>query len=168
MKSFVAFMAILGVEAGFDNVGLGAVSNWFERCGGLLLHFRPRSTEAFGAFVNHQPAWTGKHVGINLVWDIGLYVGECVIARRQSAGWEIDTGDPDPISRGSLGFHRPCVAGLYWPPQCDPISMVFFESQSMSYYVRAGSGRRVRINDLVGLVALWSKANPANPGLQSY
>jgi hypothetical protein len=159
------FMKKFGVDAATTDDGLTAVSDWFARYGGLLLHFENRSAATLQAFINHDPPWTGEHIGINVVWDLATFVGECVIARRPSAHWDMNTGDPEPVSLEALGFQRPCVGGLGWPPYCDPISQIFMDSHSKSRHMRIGYGRGMSFGNLVDHVAVWSRGIPPNPTL---
>jgi hypothetical protein len=162
-RSLRTFMEKFAIDATTDDRGLLAVSQWFDRYGGLLLYHKPRSATTLRAFVNYNPPWTGKHIGINVVWDIGIYVGNCIIARRASAHWDLDTGNPDPMSHEALGFHRPYIAGLYWPAGGDPITQVYADSQSLRRRVRFGPPPPFTRRDLAHLVDLWSKPNPPNP-----
>ncbi len=132
LQDFRYFMKKFGVDAETTDAGLNAVSAWFDRYGGLLLHFQPRDTASLHAFMNYLPPWTGEHIGTNVVWDLGTYIGECVIARCSRAHWDVNTGDPDPVSLEALGFQRPHVSGLVWPPDCDPITQVFMDSRFKS------------------------------------
>jgi len=159
LRSLQEFLNKFDVTASTDDQGLAAVTNWFRRYGGLMTYFERRSTVTLDAFVNYDPTWTEAHIGINVVWDLGIYTGECVIARYPSAHWTINTGNPDPISLKALGFHRPSVAGLYWPTECDPITQVFIDSQSIAQTVHGVGGHRVtRAGNLSGAVETWSKA----------
>jgi len=168
LRSFHEVMKTFNVNATTDDGGLAAVSKWFLRYGGLLLYFRRHSTITGRAFVEYDPPWIGEHIGINFVWDLATYVGECVIQRRPSAHWALNTGDADPISREAVGFQRPCVAGLYWPTECDPMTYVFTDSKYMSHYMQVGgpSQKMMIVGSLVEHVAVWSKANPPNPTLK--
>lgn len=160
------FLKKFEIDAVTTDDGLAAVSGWFDCYGGLLLRFRPRDTSNLNAFMSYAPPWTGEHLGINVVWDIGIFVGECLIARRRSAYWDLDTGDPDPISREAIGYQRPWVAGLYWPSSCDPITQIFMDSQWMSRGNHLGYPRGVVLRkSLTELVAIWSRPNPPNPTL---
>jgi hypothetical protein len=165
LRAFQSFLKKFHIDATTDEQGLTSVSSWFRRYGGLLMYFQQRSTTTNRAFINHDPAWTNEHIGINVVWDLGIYVGDCIITRYPSAYWTINTGNADPASLKSLGFQRPGVAGLYWPTECDPITHVFIKSQSMSYNLHGIGHKIMRRGDLVDLVAAWSKAKPVNPAL---
>jgi hypothetical protein len=161
--SFRTFMKTFAIDATTDDRGLVAVSEWFNRFGGLLLYYKPRSVTTLHAFVNYDPPWIGRYIGINVVWDIGIYIGNCIIARRASAHWDLNTGNPGPMSCSALGFHRPCVAGLYWPTERDPITKVFVDSELLCHRVRLGPSPSFLRRDLARLVELWSKPNPPNP-----
>jgi hypothetical protein len=155
-------MQLFNIEATLDDKGLLAVSQWFDHYGGLLLHHKPRSTETLWAFVNYTPPWSGRHIGVNVAWDIGIYVGQCIIARRSFARWDLDTGDPDPLSRQGLGFQRPHLEGLSWPPFRDPITQVFTTSRSMGSRVRFGARPPLLPTSLFDLVRLWSSSTTAS------
>jgi hypothetical protein len=156
-------MKKFGIDAATTDQGLIAVSAWFERYGGLLLHFQPYSAVTLHAFLGYDPPWTGEHFGINVVWDLAIYVGECVMARRPSAYWDLNTGGPSLSSRESVGFQRPHLAGLYWPSSCDPFFQVFTDSKNMSPNVRVGFVKNIRPDNLADHVTVWSRPNPPNP-----
>src|SRR5260370_15619265 len=107
LQSFRDFMKRFNIDVATTDASLTDVSHWFDHYGGLLLNFRPYSSIALRAFLHYDPPWTGTHIGINAVWDLAIYLGECVIARRPSAHWALNTGNPDPISREAIGFQRP-------------------------------------------------------------
>jgi hypothetical protein len=157
LQYFRSFMKRFGVDAATTDDGLNAVSYWLNRYGGLLLPFQSHGATSLQAFMNHDPPWAGEHIGINVVWDLATYVGECVLARRPSAYWGLNTGDPDPISLEALGFQRPCIEGLGWPPYCDPISQIFMDCQYKSRYMRIGHGRGMNFGNPVDHVAAWSR-----------
>jgi hypothetical protein len=165
LQHFRDFMKKFGVDAETTADGLNAVSDWFERYAGLLLHFQPRDTSNLRAFMNYHPPWSGEHVGINVVWDLGTYIGECVIARRPRVHWDLNTGNPDPVSLEALGFQRPCLSGPGWPPDSDPITQVFMDSQFRSREMRFGYQRGVRFGNLMDYVANRSRGAPPNPTL---
>lgn len=166
LEALSNFLTRFGICATTTDIGLAEVSSWFDRYAGLLLAFRPRTGTTFRAFVDRQPPWTGEHIGINVVWDLGIYVGECIIARRPSAYWDLDTGGPDPLSREAVGYQRPCVAGLYWPTECDPITQIFMDAEYMCGRMRIGHGTFFPKGKLMRHVLGWSRAAPTNPSLE--
>lgn len=157
------FLKKFEIDADTTDDGLAAVSGWFDCYGGLLLRFRPYDTTNLNAFMSYAPPWTDEQLGINVLWDIGIFIGECLIARRRSAHWDLNTGDPDPISLEGIGYQRPCVAGLYWPAGCDPFTQIFMDSQSMSRASNWGYPRHWLRKSLTELVEIWSRPNPPNP-----
>lgn len=163
MEVFRALLKRFSISATTNDQDLAAVSEWFDRYGGLLRYYRLRDTSTLNAFVHYDPRWIGRYIGINVIWDIGIYVGECIIARRRYARWDINTGDPDPLSCKALGFHRPHIEGLSWPPSCDPITHVFDICHVMCRRVRFGPTPPTPPVHLLHLVALWSKSNLQDP-----
>ncbi len=159
-------MKKFGIDAETTDEGLAAVSDWFDRYAGLLLHFQPGDAASLHAFTDYAPQWTGEHIGTNVVWDLGTYIGECVIARRPRAHWDLNTGDPDLVSLEAIGFQRPCVSGPGWRRYCDPITWVFLQSDSKSQRMRLGYARGVSLGgNLAGYVANRSRGAPPNPTL---
>src|SRR5215510_5772424 len=165
-QSLIDFMNRFKIEMTTNDSGLTSVSNWFDRYGGLLLPFTPRSTVTFDSFVAYDPSWTGEHIGMNVIWDIGIYLGECVIARNPSAHWALNTGDADQISREAVGYQRPCVAGLHRPARRDPMTRVFRDGESMSAGMRIGYPKVSVRQKLTEYVEIWSRVGRAAPPVE--
>jgi hypothetical protein len=114
LRCFRDFMKKFSVDAETTDDALTSVSNWFARYGGLLLHFQPRDTATLHAFMDYVPPWMGEHIGTNVVWDLGTYIGECVISRRPRARWDLNTGGARSDFARSAWFPAPvcCWARL--------------------------------------------------------
>ncbi len=89
------FLAKFDVVADLDDAGLMAVSSWLPQYGDLLvddLHTRAIQQAYSGLAV----PWTGALSGLNPMFDLGIYVAECLWLRRTKLKWIITR---DPVQR---------------------------------------------------------------------
>jgi hypothetical protein len=78
------FLHRFEVDLALQGTGLAAVSAWFPRYGGLLAKLW--DLEVMQAFYHFRP-WTGRRRGLNVIFDLGLFFGECVIAGNPNCEW---------------------------------------------------------------------------------
>jgi hypothetical protein len=93
-----------------DGDGLLAVNEWVNAYGGGLIgdHFNEATI-----FATYRPAWVGEYAGYNVMIDLGIFLGEYLIAKRPQLHWEIYRGHPD--EDGELtgpNLKRPLLAGF--------------------------------------------------------
>ena len=94
-----------------DGNGLRSVSDWVDQYGGGLIRYSTHVT--LDAWAAYEPAWIDEYAGLNLTIDIGIFLGEYLIAKRQQLRWEIDWGHEfEPASFESIEFGKPCLAGF--------------------------------------------------------
>jgi hypothetical protein len=99
-----------GVKATLDGDGLLALNAWINTYGGGLIGDQFNKAMVFATY---QPAWVGEYAGYNVMIDIGIFVGEYLIAKRPKLHWEIYRGDPD--EDGALvgpNLKRPHLGGF--------------------------------------------------------
>jgi hypothetical protein len=102
-----------------DDKGVRALNRWARRYAGLLY---PGGWNQVRSYYSYDPPWTGAGAGCNVVFDIGIALGEFIIANCPKLHW-----DMDPISAmmpkiakarkanfGS-GFWRPQLTGFKNP-----------------------------------------------------
>ncbi|MBN3792228.1 hypothetical protein [Burkholderia sp. Ac-20353] len=98
--------------------GVRRLNQWANKYAGLLLPIgsdgHPTDT-----YFDYQPSWTGDCAGCNVVFDMGIAMGESIIAQCPNLHWDVD-----PISailprvakslKQSAGasFQRPVVTGF--------------------------------------------------------
>src|SRR5262249_7726016 len=118
------FLTKFGVEGALADGGVTAVSEWLPQYGGLLVeHIRSGAT--MWALYDFARPWTGELQGAHAVFDLGIYFGECVIARNPRLRWDVRVYDrpaPKPAGPTPLtgsGFE---IEGLRRPKNTfDPI-----------------------------------------------
>src|SRR5262249_579311 len=80
------FLLRFDVTLALDDPGLQAVSAWRPgNIGVLVANHRDHATRQ--AFFQHA-SWVGKWCGLNVIFDLGVFLGECVIARRPKLRWK--------------------------------------------------------------------------------
>jgi hypothetical protein len=110
-----------------DTHGVRALNHWGNKYAGLLLEAKP-SGGPTDAYFTYNPPWTGSNAGCNVVFDMGITLGEFVIANCPRLHWDFD-----PISanlprtakllkrESGMSFQRPRLTGSdnpawSWPP----------------------------------------------------
>src|SRR5580704_1000655 len=81
-----------GVNATLDGNGLLALNAWVNAYGGGLIGDEPG---VMTIFETYQPAWVGEYAGYNVMVDVGIFIGEYLIAKRPQLCWEIYRGHLD-------------------------------------------------------------------------
>jgi hypothetical protein len=100
----------LRIEVDLDGDGLRKVSRWVDDYGGGLIPDEPNSQTIFA---NYRPRWENEHAGYNVIIDIGIFLGEYLIAKRPRLFWEIYRGhELEPESVNSSDYLKPCLGGM--------------------------------------------------------
>lgn len=110
-----------GVRATSNGDGLLALNGWINAYGGGLIGDYPNMATIFATY---HPAWVGEYAGYNVMVDVGIFVGEYLIAERPQLHWEIYRGHPD--EDGELtgpNLKRPQLRGLPRGWGCDLFGM---------------------------------------------
>ncbi len=107
----------------FDENGVRALNRWGNKYGGLLLVLGPDGHPT-DSYFTYDPPWTGENAGLNVLFDMGITLGEIVIAKCPKLRWDFD-----PISAilprkarilkrtPGMSFQRPELTGFD-----DPVS----------------------------------------------
>lgn len=100
----------LGFEATNGVEGITNVDRGIHKYGAYLVsNDRSAESESFFSFF---PPWDGELRRLNVIWDLGIFVGDAICSLSPGASWRLCVGDDDPISRKLPRFHKPCVAGI--------------------------------------------------------
>jgi hypothetical protein len=127
------------VTVTLDEEGVRALGRWGNDYAGWLLaraaEGHPESSDAhYHTYYAYDPPWTGENAGMNVVFDMGITLGEAIIASCPKVHWDFD-----PISAilpktarmlkrtPGLGFQRPMLTGFDNPAhQSIPLENVFY------------------------------------------
>jgi hypothetical protein len=110
-----------GVRASLDGDGLLSLNAWINRYGGGLIGDEP---DVMTIFATYEPAWLGDYAGYNVMIDIGIFVGEYLIAKRPQLHWEIYRGHPEEDGElAGPNLKRPQLGGLPRQWGCDVLGL---------------------------------------------
>lgn len=108
------YLALFSIVLRLDRDGIAELDRWMFRYGGHLLPSNRRLNAEFTipALTDHEPAWIGPFHGLNVVNDIGIFVGDYIIARCPGVYWDMCYGDGTKRDYERLSFGEPCLYGL--------------------------------------------------------
>jgi hypothetical protein len=156
-----------GVTITLDEKGVRALGRWGNRYAGLLLDEGPGGNPT-DSYFTYDPPWTGENAGYNVIFDMGITLGEAMIASCPKLRWDVD-----PISailprtarqlkreRG-MSFQRPKLTGFDDPAgSVHPLHRVWGFAHNMAcnmttfdginrYYTCPGDARQDIRNELL-------------------
>lgn len=109
VETFSRFIAKFSVAANFDEAGTRAVSAWCPLYADLLVDGLERDSVA-DTYYEFACPWTGTMIGLNVIFDLGIYIGECVLARNTKLKWLPSRGPEARILAHPIfgqKYHRP-------------------------------------------------------------
>jgi hypothetical protein len=124
-----------------DEAGVRALNRWGNRYAGLLLVAGPTGNPS-DSYFTYDPPWTGEHAGNNVLFDLGITLGEIIIAQCPRLHWDVHP-IPAVLPRTTrmlerspgMSFQRPKLAGFDDPiGEASPLHGVHgFASQMLRY-----------------------------------
>lgn len=132
------------VTVTLDEKGVRALGRWGNDYAGWLLargaDGHPQSPDThYHPYYAYDPPWTGENAGMNVVFDIGITLGEAIIANCPKLHWDFDpTSAILPRTARmlkrtpGLGFQRPMLTGFDNPAyQSMPLENAFYFALDM-------------------------------------
>ena len=83
------FLAKFDVALNLEDAGVKAVSAWCPLYADLLVDGlqHQESEDLWRAYNWFQAPWTGSLVGLNPIFDLGVYMGECILHKNPRFKW---------------------------------------------------------------------------------
>ena len=108
------YLASFSIALRLDLDGMKVLDGWLFRYGGHLLpwNWQLKTDFVIQALHDHEPAWTGAFQGLNVINDIGILVGDYIIARNPDVHWDVNYGNGTKRDYERIGFGKPCLYGL--------------------------------------------------------
>lgn len=97
------FLGTFGVSAGLDEAGLASVSTWFVDNGYALVSSL-RDPVVVQRFYQMQTPWTEELRGLNVIFDLGVFLGESLIQRQSRLHWNYGPGSSDNGESFGTGY----------------------------------------------------------------
>jgi hypothetical protein len=152
VEALRVFLAKFDVALSLEDAGAKAVSAWFPVYADLLVDGlqHPESEDLWCAYNWFQAPWTGPLVGLNPIFDLGVYMGECLLYRNPRLKW-LPYVNPEP-NKGALHHIHGQQSGRVFDPikwtytQCKNIHSVTMareKSSETSFY----GNMQARAND---------------------
>jgi hypothetical protein len=125
VETLAQFLAEFGAQATLDDDGLVAVSEWMFRYGAYLRDTRRYRKHSIPAFENYEFVWDGPLAGLNVMHDVYVFCGECIVEYHKDADWFLFTGKWTKRNHDTMGFNKAWIGGMtHWaeaeklyPPQ---------------------------------------------------
>lgn len=90
-----------------DGQRISGIEKWINVYGGLLV---PNRIDSFNSYRSYYPPWRDKIIGLNVIFDIGIIIGEWIINKNPSFRWEIYNVDPKTqITENKELYRKPAL-----------------------------------------------------------
>jgi hypothetical protein len=103
MTALSEFLMKFDVKMELDDAGLASVSAWCPGHLGLLVA-NPRDDKTHQIFFQVLQPWTGQWRGLNVIFDLGIFLGEALIARSPNLRWGYHPGVSDDGTSNLSGY----------------------------------------------------------------
>jgi hypothetical protein len=97
------FLAGFGVSADLDDAGLASVSAWLADNSFALADVR--KPDVRGPFYQMRIPWTGDLRGLNVIFDLGVFLGELLIQKQRRLHWKYIPVLSDDGYASSTGYN---------------------------------------------------------------
>jgi len=86
VEALRTFIARFDVTLDLSDVGVAAVSEWCPIYADLLVE-EIETDSVWSAYHGFAAPWTGPLLGLNPIFDLGVYYGECLLSRNSKLKW---------------------------------------------------------------------------------
>lgn len=144
------FLRAFDIDLALQGRGLDAVSAWFPGHAPLLVAGL-RTKAVRQAFYGWRTPWVGRLRGLNTIFDLGLFFGECIIAKNPRCRWRgfmsAAPGEP-PRPETDIGGSGIRVEGSRLKYYIDPLRLIYTNCLNIQSYedIFSGMPRPVEMN----------------------
>lgn len=142
-----------------------SLQKWMNRYGGLLAGHGVEYQECYD---NYTPIWTGKFHGLNVIYDIGTYIGNYVINKRKSVSWKMYKNIEDTLNGQERGiyYNKPTLFGPIYSVG-NPLYASLFACTKASYSLFVSSPEQLEQDPIVNYVKFALYAAASGPDLDA-
>jgi hypothetical protein len=115
------FLSQFGVSLDFSEVTKSLLDAWLASYGAFLYVSENRSS-----YHSRLPAWEGARLGLNVIHDLAVFLGDFAIQESPGLHWEMYTDVPTGLQTEDDTFQNPVIAGFPNNPRSrfDPLTDV--------------------------------------------
>jgi hypothetical protein len=107
IEALQRFLAPFGVPLGFSPAAKSSLDAWLARYGAFL-HIREKGS----SYDSGVPAWEGARLGLNVIHDVAVFLGDFAIQESPALHWEMYTDVPTGLRTEMETFQKPVIAGF--------------------------------------------------------
>jgi len=154
LAALQVFLGKFGANANLDDAGIASVSAWLPDNGYALADFKDKSV--VDSFYEMKTPWTEGRRGLNVIFDLGIFLGEALIRKQPRLHWKFIPGASDHGESANTGYRIQGFRGKR--TSLDPPQRIFSEcwSNLNRLYFSDPYLRNARNDVLVGLVRSFS------------
>jgi Ferredoxin-like domain in Api92-like protein len=114
-------LASFDVPVEFSEAAKSALDAWLGRYGAFL-YVREKGS----SYLSRLPAWDGARLGLNVIHDLAVFLGDFAIHESPNLRWEMHIDVPTGLRNDIDNFQKPVVAGFPGNPswRFDPLADV--------------------------------------------
>jgi hypothetical protein len=106
LEALNRFLHPFGVSLAFTQQTKDALDGWLATYAALLY-----VAEDGCSFLTHNPEWTGARGGLNVIFDLAIFLGEFAINENRALRWAMDTRMQPGRTRTDEQFQRTVIVG---------------------------------------------------------
>lgn len=100
-------LASFGVPVEFSQAAKASLDAWLARYGAFLY-----VSEKGSSYLSRAPAWEGRRLGLNVIHDLAVFLGDFAIQENPGLRWEMYTDVPTGLRNQTDQFQKPIIAGF--------------------------------------------------------
>jgi hypothetical protein len=112
-------LAPFGVRLGFTGSTKDALDSWLASYAAFLYVPEDRCS-----FLTHEADWVGPRLGLNVILDVSIFIGDFAIHENPALRWDMDANTTPGSTRYDENFQRPALV---------PAEPVFFFPRDLIY-----------------------------------
>jgi Ferredoxin-like domain in Api92-like protein len=106
------FLLPFSVPLDFGENCKRALDAWIAKYGAFLF-----VRETGSSFLTRNPPWTGLRLGLNVIHDLAIFMGEFAIKESPNLFWCMHLDVPTGLQRSHESFQRPAIGGFQGNPR---------------------------------------------------
>jgi hypothetical protein len=105
VEGLARFLVPFGIALDFTDGTKTALDDWLAHYAAFLYVL-----ETPPSFFTHRAEWVGPRRGLNVILDLGIFIGDFAIHENPALRWEMDTDSEPGRTRRDEQFQRPVLA----------------------------------------------------------